>query len=54
MRFGPELVPGAIAFRLGDLADVLPQPAEEIDPHAVLEYHESVLVELMPFFVGHG
>jgi hypothetical protein len=54
MRLGPELMPGAIAIRLGDIADVLPQLAEEIDAHAVLEHHEPLLVELTPFFVRHG
>jgi hypothetical protein len=52
-RFGSEFVPGAIPFVVEDLVNPLPQLAEQIGAHAVLEHDEALFVELSPFLVRH-
>jgi hypothetical protein len=47
-------MPGAIAFYVGDLVDLLTQFAEQIPTHAVLEHDEPLFVELTPLCVRHG
>ena len=54
VRFSPELHPGAVPFHVEDVVDAFAQVAEQTATHAVLEHDESLLVELMPFFIRHG
>ena len=53
VRFGPELVPRPILFHVEDFVDPLPQRAEQIGAHAVLEHDEPLFVELTPLSISH-